>query len=89
MDNKQKILFVDDEESILEIASEYFCSRGYQVITAKTGLEALKFIKTGKIDCCFTDINMPEMSGLELVRQIKLIDNTIPVIVIWIMLFIR
>ncbi len=82
MDNKQKILFVDDEESILEIASEYFCSRGYQVITAKTGLEALKFIKTGKIDCCFTDINMPEMSGLELVRQIKLIDNTIPVIVI-------
>ncbi|MBF0099382.1 MAG: response regulator [Desulfobacterales bacterium] len=75
------ILFVDDEDSILEIASEYFQLKGYHVITASHGLDALRHLKNTQIDCCFTDINMPEMDGLELAEQIRLIDNTIPVIV--------
>jgi len=40
--NNEKVLFVDDEESILDIASEYFQRKGYQVVTAKNGLEAVK-----------------------------------------------
>jgi len=78
---KEKILFVDDEESILDIASEYFQQKGYQVVTAKNGLEAIKVLGDKNIDCCFTDINMPEMDGLELAEHIRKADNTIPVII--------
>ncbi len=78
---KENILFVDDEESILEIAVEFFKHKGYQVIAARNGLEALEILKQSKVDCCFTDINMPEMDGLELAEQIREMDNTIPVIV--------
>ncbi len=81
MNEKEKILFVDDDESILDIASEYFKYKGYPVITAKNGLEAVKILENEKIDCCFTDINMPEMDGLELAEYIRKIDNTIPVII--------
>ncbi len=78
---KEKILFVDDEESILEIAYEYFQHKGYHVFTAKNGLEAVKILGDEKINCCFTDINMPEMDGLELAEHLRKTDNTIPVII--------
>ncbi|MDX9786389.1 MAG: response regulator [Desulfobacterales bacterium] len=76
-----KILFVDDEESILEIAREYFEQKGYPVITAGNGFEAVNILDHEKIACCFTDINMPEMDGLELAERIRAVDNTIPVVV--------
>lgn len=75
------ILVVDDEEGILEITQEYFERKGYEVYTANNGIEAIKIIQTVKIGCCFTDINMPEMDGLELAEHIREIDNTLPVII--------
>jgi len=83
MENKktETILFVDDEADILALAEEYFRHRGYQIITASNGLQAAEILKTEKIDCCFTDINMPGMDGLELAEFVRETDNTIPVIV--------
>lgn len=75
------ILFVDDEESILSVSSEYFQRKGYQTLTAESGAEALKILAHQQVDCCFTDINMPEMNGLELAEKIRIKDNTMPVIV--------
>jgi putative nucleotidyltransferase with HDIG domain len=80
-ENKKTILFVDDEESILGITSEYFQRKGYRVVTANNGIEAKKILKKEKVDCCFTDINMPEMNGLELAEHIWITDNTIPVVI--------
>ncbi len=77
----QTILFVDDEETILEVACEYFEQKGHQVITARDGKEAARIIKRVRVDCCFTDINMPHMDGLELARKIREHDRTIPVII--------
>ncbi len=79
--NKETLLFVDDEESILEIATEYFEIKGYRILTADNGRKAVDIISREKIDCCFTDINMPEMDGLELAEHIRGYDNTIPVII--------
>ena len=79
--HKEKILFVDDEESILDVASEYFSIKGYQVFTARNGAEALSVLDKEQIDCCFTDINMPVMDGLELAENINKRDNTIPVVI--------
>ncbi len=80
-EHKEKILFVDDEESILDVASEYFSIKGYQVYTARNGAEALSILEKEQIDCCFTDINMPVMDGLELAENINKRDNTIPVVI--------
>ena len=77
----ETILFVDDEESILNVASEFFGRQGYQTFTASNGVEALEILKNENVDCCFTDINMPEMNGLDLAENIRLQDNTMPVIV--------
>ncbi|MHC4458845.1 MAG: HD-GYP domain-containing protein [Planctomycetota bacterium] len=77
----EKILFVDDEESILDIACAFFQRKGYEVVTAQNGLEAIKVLEQDDIDCCFTDINMPGMNGLELAEYIQKADNTIPVII--------
>lgn len=75
------ILFVDDEESILDISRTYFESRGYHVLTAANGKQAVEQLWHNRIDCCFTDINMPEMDGLALAEYIRNYDNTLPVIV--------
>jgi putative nucleotidyltransferase with HDIG domain len=77
----ERLLIVDDEESILGVVGEYFRRRGYQVLTAQNGRAALRILKEHRLDCCFTDINMPEMNGLDLVERIHQMDNTLPVIV--------
>jgi len=82
MNEKLKILVVDDEEIIRNVFKEYLEStKTYSVVTAVDGFEALKIIKTEKIDCCFTDISMPGMDGVELTRKIQAYDNAIPVAV--------
>jgi DNA-binding NtrC family response regulator len=78
---KETILFVDDEEAILSVTSEFFRRQGYQTLTARNGVEALEVLKTDSVDCCFTDINMPVMNGLDLAEKIRVQDNTIPVII--------
>ncbi len=77
----ETILLVDDEQSILEVAGEYFTLKGYHVLTASNGKEAVAILGSERIDCCFTDINMPEMDGLELAEHIRKIDNCVPVII--------
>ena len=78
---KETILFVDDEESILNVVTEFFKRQGYKIHTARNGVEAMEIIGNEKVDCCFTDINMPVMNGLDLAENIRLHDNTMPVIV--------
>lgn len=82
MADNLKILVVDDEPVIRDIFRQYLESRGdYTVLTAQDGLEALEIIEAEKIDCCFTDLSMPRMDGIELIKNIHHKDNTIPVVV--------
>jgi putative nucleotidyltransferase with HDIG domain len=76
-----KILVVDDESVILDVAEEYFQRKEYEVYTAGNGIEALEVLNKVKIGCVFTDINMPMMDGLELAEKIRMKDNTLPVVV--------
>ena len=69
--HKETLLFVDDEKNILDIVSEYFEFKGFQVLTASNGREAVRVLETERVDCCFTDINMPEMDGLEATAAIR------------------
>jgi response regulator RpfG family c-di-GMP phosphodiesterase len=82
MNENLRILVVDDEECILNIFEDYFKSvPDYTLLTASNGLEALEIIKSDQINCCFTDLAMPRLDGLELARRIYQYDNTIPVVV--------
>ena len=76
-----KILVVDDEPSILTLLQEALSQWGYQVTCASTAQEALVALRAGLFDAALTDIRMPDMSGLDLLREIKKQDDSIEVIV--------
>jgi DNA-binding NtrC family response regulator len=76
-----KILVVDDEPSILKLLKEALTQWGYHVACVNTGAQALEAIRTELFDAAITDIRMPEMSGLDLLREIKRHDDSIEVVV--------
>jgi len=76
----KKILLVDDEESIHLLYREELEEEGYKIFSAFSGEEALEKLKTLDADLVILDINMPGMSGLEALRQIKEINQSLPVI---------
>jgi len=82
MKDSLNILVVDDEYFIRELLKEYITTNtSHKVFSAQDGKEALEIIKREDIDCCFTDISMPGMDGIELSKRIHEYDNTIPIVV--------
>lgn len=77
-----KILVVDDEIEICNIFYDFFTPKGYEVIKATSGKEALEKTKAEKPNLVFLDIRMPQMDGFEALKQIKQIDNAITVIMV-------
>ena len=77
---KKKILVVEDEFGLHEIFREIFHMEGYDVRIATNGLEGYETYKKFRPDLVFTDIIMPEMDGLELVKKIREIDPRVKVI---------
>ena len=75
-----KILVVDDEPSILRLLEEALTQWGYQVKSAASGDEALAAVRGDLFDAVLTDVRMPEMSGLDLLREIKRHDESIEVV---------
>ncbi len=67
----KRILVADDEMSIRLLYSEELKEEGYDVITAANGKEALEIVSQTPLDLVILDIKMPEMSGIEVLRQIK------------------
>jgi DNA-binding NtrC family response regulator len=75
-----KILVVDDERSILLLLKEALTQWGYKVTTAGSAAEALELLQRELFDALITDIRMPDMSGLDLLREIKKKDESIEVV---------
>ncbi len=80
--NLRKILVVDDEESIREFFEIMLKREGYQVLSASNGKEGLEQLKKHQVDLIISDIQMPEMSGMELLAQVKEQDPEMPVVMI-------
>lgn len=68
---KEKILLVDDEEGIRKVLSISLTDSGYQVLTAENGEEALRIFRTEQPDIVLSDIKMPGMDGIDLLKRIK------------------
>ncbi len=79
---KKSIVVVEDSKTILEVLSFSLEKADYNIYTAISGAEALKFFDGREIDLMITDLYMPEMDGIELVKKVKLIDkyNNIPIL---------
>ncbi len=68
---KKTLLALDDEMSILKILDFYF-NKSYNVVAKQNGKEALEWMQQGVIpDVIIADVNMPEINGLEFIRQIR------------------
>jgi DNA-binding NtrC family response regulator len=77
---RARILVVDDDSSIRKVMCQEL--EEYNVGTAVDGLRGLELYKSGEFDLIVTDLKMPNMSGMELLAEIKLIDPDAKVIVI-------
>jgi two-component system alkaline phosphatase synthesis response regulator PhoP len=73
--SQKKILLVDDEPDILEFMEYNLKKEGYQVFTAKNGLEALDRVKQEQPQLVVLDIMMPELDGIETCRQIRALSE--------------
>ena len=82
IENKpRRILVVDDDATLLVVLSEQLRDDGYEVATARDGLEALRRLEGGWPDLILLDLTMPRIDGLALARQIKA-QVDLPIIVL-------
>jgi len=65
------ILIIDDESSQRQILSGYLKGKGYDVIEAESGKEGIKLAKENSVDIVLTDFKMPDVTGLDVLREIK------------------
>ncbi len=79
---KPRILWVDDEIDVLRAHIIFLESKDYEVETANNGLDAIEEVKAKFFDIIFLDENMPGMSGLETLNEIKSVSPNVPVVMI-------
>jgi two-component system response regulator HydG len=79
---KEQILVVDDSPDTLELLQRNLRSKGYHVLTAPGAVEAIKILESNPVDLVITDLKMPEVDGLTLVRHIHENYKTIEVMMI-------
>ena len=77
----KKILLIDDEPEILEICRDYLKASGYDVVTAKDGLQGLSATRREKPDLVVLDLMLPEIDGLDVCRTIRR-DSNVPIIML-------
>ncbi len=77
-----RILWVDDEIELLQPYLIFLQEKGYEVVTMNNGQDAIEYCKTNAIDIVFLDEQMPGLSGIETLPEIKMLRPEIPVVMI-------
>jgi CheY-like chemotaxis protein len=76
------VLLVDDHPGILAVLTKILTKAGHRPVTASNGREALKRLTDGDFDLIITDINMPDMDGIELILALKESSGRVPIIAV-------
>ncbi len=77
-----RLLIVDDDRDLRDTLAEAFVHFGHRVTAAENGLVALEIFKQGNLDIALVDVELPEMNGFDLTREIKEIQPDFPVVLI-------
>jgi len=77
-----KILVVDDQQNVADTVVEIMTRSGYTATAIYGGMEAVKRFQEGDFQLVITDLKMPEVDGMDLLKTVKGIDDRVPVIVI-------
>lgn len=80
--NRRYVLVVDDEPNMRRVLEIMLGAAGYAVFSAANGREALALLRSTPVDLLITDLRMPEMDGIELLRQMRADGIDAPVIMI-------
>ena len=78
----KRLIVVDDDAEMCSMLEDFLTQEGYRVRNFTNPLEVIKNLKDEAADLVITDLNMPEMSGLEVTRAVKDINSEIPVLLI-------
>ena len=81
-ERKINVLVTDDENDFRKVMTFWLESKGYAVINATNGKEAVETAREKKPDIIFMDLKMPIMDGAEAVKQIRGFDKEVPIIII-------
>lgn len=81
MDDRKKILVVDDEPQIIRVLRHILSAHGYAARTAEDGEAALEIFREWPPDLVLTDLQMPNMNGLELCRRLRE-DSSVPIVIL-------
>ena len=68
---KENVLIIDDEEFILQLSRDILTKSHYNVKTASDGKEGIKLLESDKFDLILTDIKMPNINGLDVIRHVR------------------
>ena len=77
-----KLLVVDDEIAVVDILKHFFAKQGYQVFIATKGTEALALVEREHPHLMLLDVKMPDMSGIEVLRQIRQRGDEVKVVMV-------
>ncbi len=77
-----KVLVVDDEKNILRLYQAELGDEGYDVVVANSGREALELFETVNPDIVTLDILMPDMDGIQVLRQMKEKKPNVPIVML-------
>lgn len=77
-----RILVVDDEQETREFISEFLTLRGYHVLTAGNGTQAISTVQNERPHVVLLDIKMPDIDGIEVLQRIRAIDKEIGIIMV-------
>jgi two-component system response regulator AtoC len=78
--SKQKLLVVDDELFVRELLDEYFSKLDFEVVVANSGAAALKLVAENRFKVALVDLKMAEMDGIEVLKNIRKLDENLIVI---------
>jgi DNA-binding NtrC family response regulator len=76
----RRVLVVDDRPEMAEMIADDLCDRGYEGLAVTSGRDALHVLRTERVDALVTDMRMPEIDGLALLRASVRLDPSRPVI---------
>ena len=79
---KERVLILDDEAAILDVLSDHLVDEGYECVVSMSPREALDIIQKEDLSLLLTDLKMPEVHGIEVVRRAKEINEDLAIIVI-------